>query len=253
MLDPLLLSLGLFVGILVGLTGVGGGALLTPLLILVVGVRPVVAVGTDLAFAAVTKLVGAWQHTRHGTSDRRLVWGLAIGSVPGALLGTRLVSIFAAADATGTDLLLTHILGTALLVASGASLLRAAGLSWVSEAGTNPGGVATATLGLGIGVLVGFTSIGAGSLLMAAFALFYKRLPAAQAVGTDVMHGAVLAAVAALAHGSAGRIELPMLVSLLTGSLPGVLIGGWLCSRLPGRPLRVGIAAMLAITGVRLL
>jgi uncharacterized membrane protein YfcA len=253
MLDPLLLSLGLFVGTLVGLTGVGGGALLTPLLTLVVGVRPVIAVGTDLAFAAVTKTVGAWQHSRHGTSDRRLVWCLAIGSVPGALLGTRIVSILAAADATGTDLLLTRILGIALLVASSASLLRAAGLSWESEARTHPSTLVTAALGLGIGVLVGLTSIGAGSLLMAVFALFYKRLPAAQAVGTDVMHGAVLAATAALAHGSAGRIELPMLASLLAGSLPGVLLGGWLCSRLPSQPLRVGIAAMLAISGVRLL
>jgi hypothetical protein len=253
MIDPLLLSLGLFVGTLVGLTGVGGGALLTPLLILVVGVRPVIAVGTDLAFAAVTKMVGAWQHTRHGTSDRRLVLCLAIGSVPGALLGVRLVSMLAAIDSTGADLLLTRILGSALLVASGASLLRAAGLSWESNTKTNPNAVATAALGLVIGVLVGLTSIGAGSLLMAVFALFYKRLPAAQAVGTDVMHGAVLAAVAAIAHGSAGRIELPMLASLLAGSLPGVLIGGWLCSRLPSRPLRVGIAAMLAISGVRLL
>src|SRR5262245_64537843 len=92
MLYPLLISLGLLVGTLVGLTGVGGGALLTPLLILVVGVRPVIAVGTDLAFAAVTKLIGGWQHTRHGLSDNGLVWRLAMGSVPGALLGTWLIS-----------------------------------------------------------------------------------------------------------------------------------------------------------------
>src|SRR5262245_62333169 len=95
--DPLLLSLGLFVGTLVGLTGVGGGALLTPLLILVVGVRPVIAVGTDLAFAAVTKIVGAWQHTRHGTSDKRLVLYLEVGSVPGAIFGARLVCVLTAA------------------------------------------------------------------------------------------------------------------------------------------------------------
>jgi hypothetical protein len=253
MFDPLLLSLGLLVGTLVGLTGVGGGALLTPLLILVVGVRPVIAVGTDLAFAAVTKIVGAWQHTRHGTSDKRLVLYLAVGSVPGAILGARLVSILTAANSTGADLLLTRVLGSALLVASGASLLRAAGISWESNTETNPRLAATAVLGLVIGILVGFTSIGAGSLLMAVLALFYKKLPAAQAVGTDVMHGAVLATVAAIAHGSAGRVDVSMLASLLAGSLPGVLLGGWLCARLPGRPLRVGIAAMLAITGVRLL
>jgi uncharacterized membrane protein YfcA len=148
---------------------------------------------------------------------------------------------------------MTRVLGIALLVASSASLLRAFGISWESSIRTNPGFVVTVALGLVIGILVGFTSIGAGSLLMAAFALFYKKLPAARAVGTDVMHGAVLAAVAAIAHGSAGRVELPMLANLLAGSLPGVLLGGWLCSRLPGRSLRIGIAAMLAITGVRLL
>jgi hypothetical protein len=106
---------------------------------------------------------------------------------------------------------------------------------------------------MGIGVLVGVTSIGAGSLLMAVFALFYRRLPMARAVGADILHGAVLATVAAIAHGSAGHIEFAMLANLLAGSLPGVLLGGWLCSWLPSRPLRVGIAAMLAITGVRLL
>jgi uncharacterized membrane protein YfcA len=251
--DPLLLSLGLLVGTLVGLTGVGGGALLTPLLILVVDVRPVVAVGTDLAFAAVTKIVGSWHHQRQGTSDRRLVCNLALGSIPGALLGTQLVSQFATSHAEQADALLAQGLGVMLLIAASASLLRAAGLSLKSSAKADPGYVSTVLLGFMIGLLVGVTSIGAGSLLMAMFTLFYRKLSAAQAVGADVMHGAVLATVAALAHGSAGHVELPMLTSLLTGSLPGVLFGGWLCSRLPSRPLRVGIAAMLAIAGVRLL
>src|SRR5262245_39451387 len=120
MFDPLLISLGLFVGTLVGLTGVGGGALLTPLLILVIGVRPTIAVGTDLAFAAVTKIVGAYQHTRHGTSDSRLVSRLAIGSVPGALLGSWLVSVLDARDAASMDVLLPRILGLVLLIAASA-------------------------------------------------------------------------------------------------------------------------------------
>lgn len=253
MLDPLLLSLGLLVGTLVGLTGVGGGALLTPLLILVVGVRPVVAVGTDLAFAAVTKIAGSWQHQRQGTSDRRLVCNLAVGSIPGALLGAQLVSQLAASHSESTDTLLAQGLGVMLLVAASASLLRAAGLNLKSSAKADPGYIATSLLGFIVGLLVGVTSIGAGSLLMAMLTLFYRKLSTAQAVGADVMHGAVLAAIAALAHGSAGHIEFPMLMNLLAGSLPGVLLGGWLCSRLPSRPLRVGIAAMLMITGVRLL
>jgi uncharacterized membrane protein YfcA len=251
--DPLLLSLGFLVGTLVGLTGIGGGALLTPLLILVVGVRPVFAVGTDLAFAALTKIVGAWQHQSQGTSDRRLVLNLAVGSVPGALLGVHLVSLITAADPTSADKSLTHVLGIALLLASGASLLRASGFTWGHATKADPGVIPTACLGFVIGVLVGLTSIGAGSLLMAIFALFYKRLSPSRAVGVDVMHGAILAAVAAIAHGSAGHIELPLLTGLLLGSLPGVVLGGWLCNRLPSRPLRIGIAAMLAISGLRLL
>jgi uncharacterized membrane protein YfcA len=251
-LDPVLISLGLLVGTLVGLTGVGGGSLLTPLLILVAGTRPVVAVGTDLAFAAITKAVGTWQHARRGTGDPRLVFRLACGSVPGALLGTHLVGLLETADAAVADTVVARVLGMALLLAAGASLLRAAGLSWAVGSTTAPGPLAAGALGLGIGLLVGLTSIGAGSLLMAAFALLYS-LPTARAIGTDVMHGALLAAVAAVAHGAAGRVELVQLANLLVGSLPGVLFGGWLGARLPTRPLRLGIAVLLAISGLRLL
>jgi uncharacterized protein len=250
--DPLLIALGFLVGVLIGLTGVGGGAVLTPLLILVAGVRPVVAVGTDLAFAAVTKAVGGWQHARWGSADRRLALQLACGSVPGALLGAHLVGVVEAADAAGADALVARCLGIMLLVAAGANLLRAAGFSWTLGAAIHPGPVAAAALGLGIGVMVGLTSVGAGSLLMAVLALFYA-LPAARAVGTDVVHGAVLAAVAAVAHGAAGRVELSILTNLLAGSLPGVLIGGFLCAWLPSRPLRMTISIMLAAAGMRLI
>ena len=252
MLDPILMSLGFFVGVLVGLTGVGGGALLTPLLILVAGVRPTIAVGTDLAFAAITKTVGAWPHLRRDTADLRLVARLACGSVPGALLGARLVGVLEDTNAAGADALVARVLGIALLAAAGASLLRAFGWSVPVDADAAPGPVAAVVIGLGIGVLVGFTSVGAGSLLMAVFALLYG-LTATRAVGTDVVHGAVLAAVATVAHGLAGRIELPLLASLLAGSLPGVLLGGWLCGRLPHRLLRLSIAALLTISGLRLL
>ncbi len=244
--------LGLLVGMLVGLTGVGGGALLTPLLVLVAGVRPSLAVGTDLAFAALTKLVGAWQHWRNGTVDLGCTLRLACGSVPGALLGAQALSALEAGGAGHADVVLARLLGLALLAAAGASLLRAAGVTWRAPAGTRAGVVPSVLIGLGVGLLVGLTSVGAGSLLMAVFALFYT-LPARRAVGTDVAHGAVLAAVAAVAHGLAGRVEGPLLMSLLVGSAPGVVLGGWLCRHLPGRPLRLGIAVVLAVTGARLL
>jgi uncharacterized membrane protein YfcA len=248
--DPTYLTFGFLVGALVGLTGIGGGSLLTPLLILVAGVRPAVAVGTDLAFAAITKAVGAGLHARGGTADLRLALRLAAGGVPGALLGAFLIGQL---DRTGAaDPLLTRLLGIVLLVAAAAGLFRALGLNWSAGLGDQPGTAAAAGLGFGVGVLVGITSIGAGSLLMALFALLY-RLPASRAVGTDVVYGAVLAAAAAAAHGIGGRVELPMLASLLVGSIPGVLLGSWMCGWLPARPVRFGIAAMLAIAGLRLL
>jgi uncharacterized membrane protein YfcA len=250
--DLVLVGLGLLVGTLVGLTGVGGGSLLTPLLILVIGARPTVAVGTDLAFAALTKFVGALQHTRNHTADTRLTLWLATGSVPGALVGSAIVSMLENADPGRADAVISRVLGAALILAAAASLLRAAGVRWSVGEQTSPGRLAAALLGVGIGFLVGLTSIGAGSLLMAVFALVYA-LPAARAVGTDVVHGAVLAAVAAVAHGAAGHIDFTMLGNLMVGSVPGILVGGWLCTRLPGRPLRVGIAVVLAVSGARLL
>src|SRR5262249_30170683 len=174
----------------------------------------------------------------------------AIGSVSGALLGTWLVSWLEAIDAMGADALLSRMLGLVLLVTAGAQLLRTANLGWKIEGEKQPG-LATTALGLGIGLLVGLTSIGAGSLLMAVFTLFYP-LSAARAVGTDVVHGAILATVAAVAHGATGQIEIRMLSNLLVGSLPGVLLGSWLCSRLSHPPLRIAIATVLAIAGGRL-
>jgi uncharacterized protein len=125
--DPQLIALGLLVGLLVGLTGVDGGSLLTPLLIPVVGARPTIAVGTDLAFAALTKIVGAWQHTRQRTADLRLTFWLATGSVPGALIGSGLVSVLEANDPGGADATITKVLGAVLLLAALASHRARAG------------------------------------------------------------------------------------------------------------------------------
>jgi uncharacterized membrane protein YfcA len=241
--------LGFMVGVMVGLTGIGGGSLLTPILILVAGVRPVAAVGTDLAFAAVTKLVGCSLHLRRGTADIGLSLRLAAGGVPGAIVGSLVVDRL---DLQGSaDMLVTRLLGCALILAAAANLLRALGLTLPGRA-DRPNALAAAALGFLIGVVVGITSIGAGSLLMALFVLLY-RLPAARAVGTDLVFGAVLALVAATSHIAGNRVDFGMLAALLVGSTPGVLFGSWLCPLLPGRPLRIGIAAMLSLAGFRLL
>jgi uncharacterized membrane protein YfcA len=248
-LDPTYIVLGFPVGILVGLTGIGGGALLMPLLILVAGVRPAAAVGTDLAFAAVTKIVGCSMHLRRGTADIGLSFRLAAGGVPGAIVGSLVVDRL---DLQGSaDSLVIHLVGFALLLAAAASLLGALGVTFPGHA-DRPSTLIAATLGFLIGVMVGMTSIGAGSILMAMFALLY-RLPAARAVGTDLLYGALLASVAATIHMTGNRVEFGMLAGLLVGSIPGVLLGSWLCARLPARPLRIGIATMLTIAGFRLL
>jgi len=252
MFDPTLVGLGFAVGTLIGLTGIGGGALLTPLLILVAGVRPSIAVGTDLAFAALTKLVGAGVHLRHGSTDLKLVARLAVGSVPGALLGTRAIGLLEGTVGAGAEPLLARVIAVALILAAAASLARALGVSWSVGAATTPGPVTAPLIGLLVGFLVGLTSIGAGSILMAALALFYG-LSGTRSIGTDVVHGAVLAAVAALAYGAQGRVELQVLGPLLVGSLPGVIVGGALCSRLPGRVVRLGVAGLLMVTALRLL
>lgn len=247
------MAMGLFIGTLVGLTGVGGGALLTPLLILFVGVKPMTAVGTDLAFAAITKGVGAFQHMRHSKPDLRFVYRLLLGSVPGAILGTWMLSLMAGIETINVDAVFARILGFVLIVSALASVLRVFNINWFKESQAEIGIIGTAIIGGVVGLMVGCTSIGAGSLLMAMISIFFRRMPIAQAVGADVAHGAMLAMVAAMAHGAAGHIEVPMVINLLVGSLPGVLMGSWLCSHLPGRPLRVGIAAMLAISGMHLL
>lgn len=250
--DPVLIGLGLLVGLLVGLTGIGGGSLLTPLLVLVAGVRPTVAVGTDLAFAALTKLVGTCHLLPRRAVDLGLTLRLALGSLPGALLGAYLIDVLQAAAPGAVDEVIRRALGVVLCLAGLASLVRALEWSRIFARGPQPGPLATSLLGLGLGFLVGLTSIGAGALLMAVFALRY-RLSAVRAVGTDIAHGAILATVAALAHGAAGRVEPALLLNLLVGSIPGVLLGSWLTGRLPGRPVRIGIAIVLAVSGLRLL
>ncbi len=235
---------GAVTGLLIGLTGVGGGAVLTPLLVLV-GIRPSVAIGTDLAFAAITKLVGTIGHLRSATVDLHLTLALALGSVPASVLGSFVASYLAASYG---EAIVREALGAMLLLAALSTLLRLLGVHWGRLALSMTFAPA---LGALVGFLVGATSVGAGSLLMALLALVFS-VPVRKMVGTDVAHGAVLAVAAAAAHGWIGNVDGKLLGSLLVGAVPGVVLGTWLCGRIPERPLRLGIALALALAGLRL-
>jgi uncharacterized protein len=252
-MDVTLPLTGFLVGILIGLTGMGGGALMTPFLIIVLGTRPVVAVGTDLVYGAVTKIAGAWLHWRQGTVDVRLSLRLAAASVPAGLLavgGLRLIP-----DAGEADEAVRRTLGVLLIVVAALLIARLGGslpLSMPDRWRTALQGRGTYVAGGIVGALVGFTSVGSGSLLVP-FLVSVFPLTAARVVGTDVFHAAILITVTAAGHAQAGSVDWPLAFSLLIGSLPGVTIGSWMAPHLPSRALRAGLAGLLLLTGINLL
>jgi uncharacterized protein len=251
-MDPLIIVFGLGVGILIGLTGVGGGSLMTPLLLIVGGYSPSVAIGTDLAYGAITKTLGGWQHLRAGNVDLRLSRFLAYGSVPGSILGViTLEQLDAAYGDDFAPILLTAV-AVALALAAAASLYRSLfrpGLvakerdSAVLQRRVSRFG--TIAIGLVLGFILGLTSVGSGALIGLALILLYKLRPR-RVVGTDVFHAAVLLWTAALAHLVGGNIDFALMGTILIGSLPGVWIGGALVPYVPVTALRVGLGAVLA-------
>jgi len=250
-MDPTLPLTGLFVGLLIGLTGIGGGALMTPFLILVLGVRPVVAVGTDLAYGAVTKLAGAALHWRQGTVDLRLVGRLAVASVPAGVLAALLARWLPSDD---IDPLVRQMLGVVLLLVAVLMLARLA----VGDATDVPArwrarlqGSGTYVVGAVVGALVGFTSVGSGSLIVPFLVAVYP-LNTGMVVGTDVFHAAILVTATALAHAQGGAVDWPLAGGLLIGSIPGVAIGSWMAPRFPPRALRIALAGLLLATGYTL-
>jgi hypothetical protein len=244
--DPGLVIAGAVSGFLVGLTGMGGGALTTPLLILVFGVRPVVAVGSDLVFAAATKFVGAATHLRQGTVDLRVGGWIAAGAVPAALAGTWLV-----ARQTDADVFVRRWLGIVLVAVAVAVLLR----QLVRRPARPSRHRWPVTLGLGVvvGFGVGVTSVGSGTLVMAVLLLAYRVLPAGRAVGTDVFQGFLLSTVAGAAHWGAGHVDPSLVTSLLVGSIPAAWVGSRLSARTPDRVLRPILAAVLLAGGLRMI
>jgi uncharacterized membrane protein YfcA len=254
-LDPLYALSGFFVGTLVGLTGVGGGSLMTPVLILLFGVHPVTAVGTDLLYAALTKTAGALVHGRVGTVDWRIVGLLTSGSLPMAILT---VSALSRLHASGAHLghAVTFVLGLALLATAVALVFRARLIATLGIRAERAGGRQTALMtvltGMALGVLVSLTSVGAGALGVTALVLLYPALPVRRIIGSDIVHAVPLALVGGVGHWLAGSVNGAILASLLVGSLPGIVAGSYAAPRVPERALRLVLAAVLAIAGGRL-
>lgn len=253
---------GLLVGFLVGLTGVGGGSLMTPFL-LSLGIPAPTAVGTDLVYATVTKMTGSVQHYRQRSVNLEVALFLGLGSIPASLLGVQTLEwIKNAYDAeTVQSIMVTIIAATLVLV--GASLIFKAFLPerWVKNQKSTWDGKSSMSLkrrlftvlfGATGGYLVGLTSIGSGSVMAVILLLLYPLAPAV-VVGTDIAHATVLSLVTGFAHMLHGNVDFALAGTLLLGSIPGVLIGSRLAPRLPGKPLTIILAAMLIFVGVRML
>lgn len=253
-LEPEIAIMGFLVGALVGLTGVGGAALLTPALMWF-GINPSVAVATDLFYNSITKLFGSIQHIRQKTIDLALVKMLAIGSVPSAIGAVLLVQAYPPL-AAHQDAILKHALGVVLIVVALATIAK----QFFTKLGSNkwqdlPLGEKrglTIAIGAVLGFLVGLTSIGSGSLFALAM-LFFYRMKAASLVGTDILHAFVLVTAAGAMHAFYGNIDYMLAFNLLLGSVPGVLLGSRLSAKVPGRPLRTFMATIILISGLKLL
>jgi uncharacterized membrane protein YfcA len=247
-----LMSFG--VGILIGLTSMGGAALMAPFLILIVGVRPVTAVGTDLVYGAVTKIVGAWVHYRQETVDLAVVKKLATGSIPGGLAGSLLVILLPRITRDAEHYVQKAIGALLVMVAVILIIRMLVPLRTTSHSATRHKFLherATVIWGAVVGFCVGATSVGSGSLL-APFLMMLYPSKTSKVVGTDVFHAAILVSVTGIAHASASGVEWQLIPSLLAGSIPGVLLGSRLAVYIPTRPLRTGLAALLFITGYRM-
>jgi uncharacterized protein len=269
-IDPVLSAVAFGIGIIVGLTGMGGGALMTPVMVFFFNVTPLAAVSSDLVAAAVMKPVGSFVHLRRGTVDLRLVRWLAVGSVPAAFSGVLLMR--AIGDGEAVEDAVQTALGVALLLAAFGlvakaylRLLERARKRRVDPADrpapTPAGGlprvtvrpVPTVLVGVLGGVVVGMTSVGSGSLMIVALLLLYPALTASQLVGTDLLQAVPLVFAAAVGHLLFGDFKLDITTSLLVGSVPGVWLGAQLSSRAPGGVIRRALAIVLLASGLKLL
>src|SRR5947208_4232590 len=255
-MDPLIILFGFGVGILVGTTGIGGGSLMTPILILIFGFKPVTAVGTDLAYGAVTKTVGGWRHLRNRTVDMKLSGWIAVGSVPAAVAGVVVLHILEDAWGKSFDDGLLIAVAAALLLTGTVMLARLLFNNETHELHTarltTGHKVAAVALGASVGFVLGVTSAGSGSLIAVGLIMIFRLTPR-RVVGTDVFHAAVLLWAAAIAHVVAGNVDFALAGNILLGSIPGVWVGSGLTMRLPVGVMRATLAIVLVGAGLALI
>jgi len=245
---------GLLVGLLVGLTGVGGGSLMTPLL-LAFGVHPTTAVGTDLLYAAATKAVGTGVHSASKSVDWRIVRRLALGSVPATALTLYGLSIVGAQSKEVTDTI-KFVLGVALLLTAVSIFFRRRVADWVARKFGAPSDRAARNLtivsGLVLGFLVSLSSVGAGAIGVTVLIMLYPGIPLVRIVGSDIAHAVPLTLIAGAGHWMLGDVNFALMGSLLLGSIPGIVLGSWLAPRLPEYGLRPALASVLTVVGANL-
>jgi uncharacterized membrane protein YfcA len=243
---------GLIVGLLVGLTGVGGGSLMTPTLVFLFRIPVGIAVGTDLIFASLTKIAGVAAHSARGNVNWRIVTRLGLGSLP-ASIATILVMGHFKAQGKPLDHVVLPVLGVSLVATAAAVMLRkrilAAGNGKfnLSEKTSNRAAI---FVGLVLGVMVTLTSVGSGAIGVAALMILYPKLRASEVVGSDLAHAIPLVTVAGLGHLQLGNIDYRLLVGLLVGSVPGIYIGSTVSSRLPEVMMRRILAGVLLVMGI---
>lgn len=255
-IDPLYVLCGVLVGALVGFTGVGGGSMMTPILILVFGIHPSTAVGTDLLYASITKTGGSFVHGYNRTIDWKVVGLLALGSVPFTAL-TILMLYVLKIDSKATQALISDILGVALLFTAVSLLFRKPLMKWYASSGRarelNPNFVRSMTIltGAVLGVLVSLSSVGAGAIGVMALVLLYPQMDARRIVGSDIAHAVPLTLIAGLGHSFLGTIDWHILISLLVGSIPAIVIASIASARTSDTVVRVALAIVLLLVVVR--
>ena len=254
-IDPYIVLGSAIIGLLVGMTGAGGGALMTPMLILLFSVKPSTAISSDLVAAVVMRPIGAGVHMRAGTVNLKLVRWMVLGSVPAAFLGSYLLHLVGHAKSAENQI--EVFLGVALLVGAGAMVLRfvldrrfgQSRTGFVTEVHPRP--LLTLAIGIVGGLVVGMTSVGSGSLMIIGLLFIYPKLGANQLVGTDLTQAVPLTLAAALGALAFGHVELSVTGSLVLGSVPAVLIGSLLSSSVPDRYVRPAIAFVIFASGLK--